>query len=57
MNVARESKKVADHWIIRLNFAVSMTSGAEYEAMNVKTIPAENYFRINIHFKVLDSII
>jgi len=34
-----------------------MTTVATSEAVDVKTVLAEDYFRINIYFEVLDSII
>lgn len=40
-----------------VQFLVSTTTGATSEAVDVETILAEDYFRINIYFKVLDSII
>ncbi|KAF0709199.1 zinc finger MYM-type protein 1-like, partial [Aphis craccivora] len=40
-----------------VQFLVSTTTGATSEAVDVETILAEDFFRINIYFKVLDSII
>jgi len=40
-----------------VQFLVSTTTGATSEAMDVETSVAEDYFRINIYFKVIDSII
>jgi len=40
-----------------VQFLVSTTTGATSEAMDVETTISEDYFRINIYFKVIDSII
>jgi hypothetical protein len=40
-----------------VQFLVSTSTGATSEVMGVETTVAEDYFRINIYFKVLDSII
>lgn len=40
-----------------VQFLVSTTTGATSEPVDEETILVEDYFRINIYFKVLESII